>query len=143
AGADLTAQSDRIQTELGRMRGTWGKTETENITQNGEPLPPREKKVTYVLADDKLIRLGDDGLIDETLTIKLDPTVSPKAVDLVSLQYGTLWGIYQLDGDSLKIGFSMDEDKRPTEFSSADWEFKRLSRTPAKTGPRFVNAPGC
>jgi RNA polymerase sigma factor (sigma-70 family) len=143
AGADLTPQSMRIQMELRKMRGTWTKTETENIVQNGKPLPPREKKVTYVIVDDKLIRLGDDGLIDETLTLKLDPTASPKAVDLVSLRYGTLWGIYQLDGDSLKIRFSAEEGQRPTEFSSADWEFKRVSRTPAKTGPRFVNAPGC
>jgi len=148
AGADLTPQPMRIQMELGRLRGTWIKTETENITQNGKPLPPREKKVTYVIEDDKLIRLGDDGLIDETLTLKLDPSSSnPKdrleTVDLVSLQYGTLWGIYQLDGDSLKIRFSMEEGNRPTGFSPTDWEYKRVSRTPAKTGPRFVNAPGC
>jgi RNA polymerase sigma factor (sigma-70 family) len=143
AGADLTPQSMRIQMELRKMRGTWSRTETENVIQNGQPLPPREKKVTYVIAEDKLIRLGDDGLIDETLTLKLDPTASPKAVDLVSLRYGTLWGIYQLDGDSLKIRFSADEGQRPTEFSSNDLEFKRVSRTPAKTGPRFVNAPGC
>jgi RNA polymerase sigma factor (sigma-70 family) len=142
AGADLTPLSMRIQTELRQMRGTWSRTETENIIQNGRPLPPREKKVTYVISDDKLIRLGDDGLIDETLSLNLDPLQSPKAVDMISLRYGTLWGIYQLDGDSLKIAFSMEEDKRPTGFSSSDLEFKRVSRTPAKASPRFVNAPG-
>jgi RNA polymerase sigma factor (sigma-70 family) len=140
---DITPLSMRIQKELRQMRGTWSRTETEEIIENGRQLPPREKKVTYVLADDKLIRLGDDGLIDETLTLKLDPTASPKAVDMISLQYGTLWGIYELDGDSLKIAYSTDEDKRPTKFSSSDLEFKRVSRTPAKTSPRFVNAPGC
>jgi RNA polymerase sigma factor (sigma-70 family) len=142
-GADLTPLPMRIEMDLGRMRGTWSRTETENITQNGKPLPPREKKVTYVIAEDKLIRLGDDGLIDETLNLALDPTATPKSVDLVSLRYGTLLGIYQLDGDSLKIRYSGAENKRPTGFSPADWEFKRVSRTPAKTGPRFVNAPGC
>jgi uncharacterized protein (TIGR03067 family) len=116
ARADLTPLPMRIEMELGRMRGTWSRTETVEVTENGKPLPPRERKVTYVISDDKLIRLGHDGLIDETLSLKLDPLQSPKAIDMISLQYGTLWGIYhEWDGIS-----STSFTHRPT-FVDRSW----------------------
>ena len=109
-------------------------------------MPPREKKVTFVISDDRLILLGDDGKIDEDMTIELDPTQKPKVIDLASRRLGTLSGIYQLDGQTLKICFSAQVGKRPADFTTRTdllWDLQRVSRTPRTVAGRFPNAPGC
>jgi uncharacterized protein (TIGR03067 family) len=57
----------------------------------------------------------------QTPSFKLDPTATPKAIDLVLPDYTTMRGIYDIDGDRLKICFSGPSDKaammRPTGFS--------------------------
>jgi len=50
--------------------------------------------------------------------IKVDPSQKPKAVDFRYKQLG-LKGIYELDGDSLKVCFHLVEgEPRPKEFSA-------------------------
>lgn len=144
ATAQKTGESDKASADFREMRGTWTSTEIVMETRNGEALPPRERKVTHIISDGKLIDLGDDGLIDQERSIKLDPTKMPKSIDLTSLRTGTLSGIYELDGDTLKIHFG-GEPGRPTEFPAKDPDLKlrRVSRTPEKTAQRFANAPGC
>jgi RNA polymerase sigma factor (sigma-70 family) len=136
---------DPVHAELRAMRGTWTTTVTEAKVVQGKPLPPREKTVTFVIADDQLIMLGDDGKIDEDMAIKLDPTQKPKTIDLTSRRVGTLAGIYRLEGERLMIGFSAQAGKRPADFTGkADlvWDLKRTSRTPMQVAGRFPNAPG-
>ncbi len=50
-------------------------------------------------------------------TFKLDPTQTPKQIDLV-LSDRTLRGIYELDGAQLKLAYALEGDARPTEFAS-------------------------
>ncbi|WP_159452170.1 TIGR03067 domain-containing protein [Singulisphaera sp. GP187] len=54
-------------------------------------------------------------------SFKLDPTSTPKAIDLVLPTGTTLRGIYDLDGDRLKLCFTGPSGKaamaRPTGFS--------------------------
>jgi uncharacterized protein (TIGR03067 family) len=54
-------------------------------------------------------------------SFKLDPTSTPKAIDLVLPDFSTMRGIYDLDGDRLRISFSGPSGKaamtRPTGFS--------------------------
>jgi uncharacterized protein (TIGR03067 family) len=54
-------------------------------------------------------------------SFRLDPTANPKAIDLVLPDFSTMRGIYDLDGDRLKICFSGPSGKaaktRPTAFS--------------------------
>jgi uncharacterized protein (TIGR03067 family) len=145
--ADGAPEPDKGQADLREMRGTWTRTFTETgVTIDGKPQPPREKKETYVIADGKLIILGEDGLIDDEWKFTIDPTQSPKAIDLANRRLGAELGIYELKADTLKIGFFSKSGKRPTEFNPelmAVWELRRDSRTPAKVAPRFANEPGC
>jgi RNA polymerase sigma factor (sigma-70 family) len=149
ASADKVKAADEVQADLAALRGTWiSEAVTETVIENGKPQPPRQRKDTYVISDDKLIQLGEDGMIDEEWTIRLDPTRKPKTIDLISYRLGTLWGIYRLEGDSLKIRYSDEKEKRPAKISSekesdwALWNLTRTSRAPKKAVQRFPNAPG-
>ena len=50
-------------------------------------------------------------------SVKLDPTQKPKAIDL-DVNGRTLKGIYELDGDTLKMCYDLMHEERPTEFVS-------------------------
>src|SRR5262249_40196549 len=54
---------------------------------------------------------------------RLDPSRSPKAIDVTvteGLNKGAVMlGIYEIDGDTLKVCFDEEGEKRPTEFKSA------------------------
>jgi uncharacterized protein (TIGR03067 family) len=50
-------------------------------------------------------------------TVKLDSSKKPKQIDL-ELNDRTLKGIYEIDGDTLKIGYALEGDQRPTELVS-------------------------
>lgn len=55
-------------------------------------------------------------------TYRLDPSKKPRAIDLTSTsgetKGRTYLGIYELDGDALKICFSEYEQDRPREFAA-------------------------
>lgn len=144
ASAEKAKVGDEVQAELRRMQGTWTTTTTKEEFVNGEPQPPRKISVKFIIVEDKIIWLGEDGFIFMEWTIRLDPSRKPKAIDLINRKDGTLLGIYRLEGDSLKIHF--DVAKRPSEFPAKAetlWDLKRVSRTPEKAIARFPNAPGC
>jgi RNA polymerase sigma factor (sigma-70 family) len=140
---------DPVATELREMRGTWTTTTTERRFINGEPQPPRQITVTYVIDGDKMFMLGQDGFIDELMFLQADPRKKPKTVDLVSRTVGTLKGVYRLDGDKLRIHIEPEvgkQQRRPEQPADDDKSWwlvlRRSSRTPAKAVSRFANAPG-
>src|SRR5262249_13880870 len=129
------------------IRGTWITWTTVARSTDRETFPPEQVKVTYVITDDKLMRVGDDGFLDREQTFKLDPTQRPKAIDITDRAAGTRSGIYQLEDDTLKI-YSDVEGKRPTAFPGKGdpmqpMLLKRVSRAFAPVAQRFANAPGC
>jgi RNA polymerase sigma factor (sigma-70 family) len=88
------------------MVGTWESTETVTRRIGDKVFPPEELKVRWVVTDDKFIRASSDGFIEQEWRYHLDPTTSPKAIDLVSPVLGTYRGVYVLDGDTLKVQLS-------------------------------------
>ena len=117
AVAAFAADDDAVRKEKQSLQGKW--------------------TIVSVDRDGKEVNMWKDGLRlfegdKYTLTTKggesfkgtfaLDPAKVPKAIDFMpgGGQYKgkTLRGIYEIDGDMLKICFAEPDKERPTEFSS-------------------------
>jgi len=116
-----------------KIQGTWKLIKFETPP---DKRPPDEltAKARLDFADKKLVtRIGDD-VVDET-TFKLDGTKSPKWFDTLVARGPnkgkTAAGIYELDGDNLKICIGPPGQKRPTAF-------KVTSDANAMTGVMFL-----
>ena len=103
------AQGDDDQAKL---QGKWT---VETFEYNGNPVELMKDAVRefkdskYTLAP--IMREAIEG------TLKLDETKKPKEIDL-AINGRTLKGIYELDGDTLKMSYNLGDAERPTEFVS-------------------------
>jgi uncharacterized protein (TIGR03067 family) len=113
-GGDAKADLDKFQ-------GTWDVTGYE---RNGEKFPV--KAITFTGDNMKRYAVaGDPSPSRPEWAIKLDPSKKPRAIDAMVLtgpQKGkTRVGIYQLEGDELKLCFARpDVKERPGEFKSTE-----------------------
>ncbi|WP_435009025.1 TIGR03067 domain-containing protein [Tundrisphaera lichenicola] len=129
-------QNDAVKQELKNMAGTWRPVSAEN---NGFKAPEDGLKDTRRTLDTDgkwTMRRGEETVIEWKVKT-LDPTKTPKAIDIevTSGSYkGVVYlGIYEIDGDTLRICFAMpDRPVRPTDFTAgkgsvrAFSEFKRV-----------------
>jgi uncharacterized protein (TIGR03067 family) len=117
-GARADDKAD-VEKELKKFQGTWT---FESVEAGGKKAPADEfKGVTITFAGDKFTVKKGDELI-QAGTQKLDPSKSPKTIDVTmteGLNKGAVMlGIYEIDGDTLKVCFDEEGKKRPTEFRS-------------------------
>jgi uncharacterized protein (TIGR03067 family) len=102
------------------LQGRWIPTAAE---KDGKP-QPKDLVVTFVqhldFIGDKMCftkdRKSQEGVF------KLDPTQNPKWIDVTRQEgpgrFGVLAGIYELDGNTLKLCMGEPENARPKEFAS-------------------------
>jgi uncharacterized protein (TIGR03067 family) len=109
-----------IKTELKKWEGTWT---FESVEAGGMKLSAdllKGMSVTYE-GDKYSVKMGN--MVVEAATLKLDPSKSPKTFDSTvsdGPNKGTvLLGIYEFDGDTVKVCFDPEGKKRPTEFKTA------------------------
>jgi len=108
-----------VEKELKKFQGVWT---IESSEYGGQKLPADQLKEFVVIyegekhtvkAGDKVIQVG---------TQKIDPSKSPKTIDVTMTEGpskgAVMLGIYEIDGDTLKVCFDMEGKKRPTEFKS-------------------------
>ena len=128
-------QEDAFRAEMKAMAGTWRPISTEN---NGNKASEQIlKDIRWARdADGKWTMQRDGKAVLEWTVRRIDATKKPKTIDLevTSGSYkGQVYrGIYELDGDTLRVCLAQPEStERPTEFSarkgsnSALSEFKR------------------
>lgn len=135
---------ERVTADRAAMRGTWELSETVIERKGDNVLPARVEKVTFVVTDIGIIRVGDDGFAEDQWTFTLDPSKNPKAIDLSNPKYGTWRGIYHVEAGTLKICFT--DGERPGQFPAKPetyWTLSRKSSMAAQVPQRFANAPGC
>lgn len=99
-----------------KLQGTWI---VEKAVENGMELPAKERESIKVeFKGDKMLLYEDKTPDSNGFT--LEPGKTPKLISVTPDKKGEkpISGIYELAGDSLKICFSRQGQKPPTEFSS-------------------------
>jgi uncharacterized protein (TIGR03067 family) len=106
------------------LQGNWAVVQTER----GGRTPPAELlKTLKVVFKGNTLRMSDSKR-GESATFKLDNAKMPHEIDLVFKEgpnedvERTALGIYELNGDSLKLAWRKDGGPRPTEFASIKGE---------------------
>jgi RNA polymerase sigma factor (sigma-70 family) len=137
----LRAAEKTAPTDEERIRGAWRLVSAEF---GGQPLPVANSVMVF---EGGQCTIFGDGARVLGKSYGLDPSQSPKAMDVVT-DYGRVqMGIYAFDGDTLTICLTPDTRDRPTDFATrADSEtltmvLKRES-TPPQRGPEGPPAPG-
>jgi len=109
-----------LEKEVKKFQGAWT---IESSVTGGKELSAAELK-EFILTfegDKHTLKRGDD--VFQVGTQKIDPSKSPKTID-VTITEGpnkgkVMLGIYEIDGDTMKVCFDPQGKKRPTEFKSA------------------------
>ena len=115
--ADDTADREK---EVRKFQGTWT---FESSEAGGQKLPADALKglVLTFEGDKHTVRKGDEVI--QVGIQKLDPSQLPKAIDVTMTEGpskgAVMLGIYEFDGDTLKVCFDAGGKKRPTRFESA------------------------
>lgn len=94
------------------LKGTWQATSFE---EGGDQIPAGiTSQLKHVFHDEAIIMVVGDK--EKLAQYKLDPTASPKTIDIIKKDKVEL-GIYELEGDTLRICLTKDL-RRPTKFES-------------------------
>lgn len=108
--AAVAQADDDAKKDLEKMQGEWQVTAFEF---SGQKIPKDETdKLSVSIKGDQLTPISKVAT-----TIKLDPTTTPKQITLTEAAK-TQYGVYEIDGDTLKLCLSNDELARPKAFAS-------------------------
>ena len=113
-----TPKDAEVKKDVEKFQGKWT---VASIEENGKLESADEVAMFVVTVKDALFTIKIKDEVTKELTIKLDPSQKPAAIDLVpkDAKEKTVLGIYKLDGDTLTIAGTDQNKERPTEFSSA------------------------
>jgi uncharacterized protein (TIGR03067 family) len=107
-----------------KLKGNWQAVEI--LTLDGRAVSADEVKavkLTFAGAD-RMIFIAGKNIGKQEYSVKLDASKKPNAIDLKALdgesKGDVLLGIYQLDGDTLKLCLGSDPktNERPSRFTS-------------------------
>lgn len=99
----------------GSLKGTWSLVSGEKA---GRAAPEKDaRRLTVVITADTLTFTRGDH--SESLKLSIDPSTSPKHIDLTAPDGAVRPGIYQLDGDTLKLCLSRTAE-RPKDFATTE-----------------------
>ena len=108
-----------VEKELKKFQGTWTFESSESGGQKVPAVQLKDLVLTFEGAR-HTVRNGTEVIQVGTQTI--DTSKKPKAIDVTltegPMKGAVLLGIYEIDGDTLKVCFDLEGKKRPTEFKS-------------------------
>jgi uncharacterized protein (TIGR03067 family) len=95
-----------------KLQGKW---KVESFDYNGMPVEAMKDAVREFNLDKYSLTPTSGDVFSGT--VKLDSSKKPKQINLL-VNDRTLKGIYEIDGEMLKISYRLEGDERPTEFTS-------------------------
>jgi uncharacterized protein (TIGR03067 family) len=117
--ADDPVNRQAAKDDLKKFQGTW---ECVAMEREGDVIPADSFKGSTAVYEDDRVTLFRDGEVFRRGIVTLDPSKSPKRINTWDLggPYAddTVPGIYEVDGDTLKICFSRPKVARPSEFTT-------------------------
>jgi uncharacterized protein (TIGR03067 family) len=104
--------------DVKKLQGTWRVVKGES---KGKAKPEDAiKDLKWVIKGNTITLKGDEGKNFE-LRFKLDAAQKPKTIDLINPERKqTVQGIYQLDGNTLKLCVGVPGEKRPATFVTGE-----------------------
>jgi uncharacterized protein (TIGR03067 family) len=110
--------SDKPKSDAEALKGQWLMTKA---TVNGAPNSRQAGRVRYFFDNTSSFIISNDYVVTVEGDFTIDSTKSPKSIDLVSgsPEAQNRWsGIYELDGDTLKVCLFSNSTHRPETFES-------------------------
>ena len=111
------AHADATADDWKKLAGTW---KVESAVLNGEDQSAVFKETVLTVEEGKY-KVDFAGMTD-TGTLKIDPAKKPKLMTITGTdgpsKGKSLPAIYEIDGDTLKVCYTLDGKDPPTEFKS-------------------------
>jgi uncharacterized protein (TIGR03067 family) len=125
---DKAVRDDASRKELQKFQGAWV-VESQELDGKQAKAAEISSRTFFCGADVFFIR--KEGELLQLGIHKVDPSKSPKTINATitkGLYQGeTMLGIYEIDGDHLKVCFDIEGQKRPSEFKTSAKEGRFLA----------------
>jgi uncharacterized protein (TIGR03067 family) len=120
--------AEALKKEMAALEGEWAMVSGEI---SGQPLPEAFVKTGKRTAKGNETSVAIGGQVFLKATYTIDPTKKPKAIDYTMTdgpsKGKTQYGIYEVDGDTVRFCFASPGKERPTQFATKAGDEQTLS----------------